>query len=243
MLKIAFVSGASRGIGRAIATALAEKGYHLSITCEKNEQLLTDLADELAAKYHVRVLTFVGNMGDSTFVSKVAKETLSKFGQMDVIINNAGISYVGLLTDMTDEEWNRILSVNLSSCFYTSRAFLPSMVARQRGSIINISSMWGRVGASCEVAYSASKGGIHAFTQALAKELAPSHISVNAIACGVIDTDMNAFLSEEDAADLAADIPAGRFAETKEVAQTVLSLLDSPYYLTGQIIGLDGGYI
>lgn len=243
MLKTAFVSGASRGIGKAIAIALAERGYHLSLTCEKNQQMLKELADTLSAQHHIRVLTFVGNMGDSTFVSQVASETLKEFGQMDVVINNAGISYVGLLTDMSDDEWNRILSVNLSSCFFTSRAFLPSMIAKQKGQIINISSMWGRIGASCEVAYSASKGGIHAFTKALAKELAPSHIAVNAIACGVIDTDMNAFLSDDDAASLVADIPAGRFAETKEVAQTVLSLLDSPSYLTGQIIGLDGGYI
>lgn len=243
MLKTAFVSGASRGIGRAIATALAQRGYHLSLTCEKNETMLLDFAQSLSREYHIRVLTFVGNMGDSAFVSDVADKTLKAFGQMDVIINNAGISYVGLLTDMTDAQWNQVLNVNLSSCFYTARAFLPSMIAKQQGQIISISSMWGRVGASCEVAYSASKGGMHAFTRALAKELAPSHISVNAIACGVIDTDMNSFLSEEDAAALAAEIPAGRFAETKEVAQTVLSLLDSPSYLTGQIIGLDGGYI
>lgn len=243
MLKTAFISGASRGIGRAIAISLAERGYHLSLTCEKNTTILQELADTLRENHHIQVLTFTGDMGDASFVSQVAQETLKEFGQIDVVINNAGISHVGLLADMTEEQWNRVLSVNLSSCFYTAKAFLPSMVAKQSGHIISISSMWGRVGASCEVAYSASKGGIHAFTKALAKELAPSHIPVNAIACGVIDTDMNSFLTAEEATALADDIPAGRFATTKEVAQTVLALLDSPCYLTGQIIGLDGGYI
>ena len=242
-MKTAFISGASRGIGKAIAMALARQGYHLSLTCEKNRDSLQQLTRELTESHHIRVLSFVGDMGDSSFVSRVAQETLQQFGQIDVIVNNAGISHMGLLTDMTNDEWNRILSVNLSSCFYTAKAFLPSMVKRQSGHIISISSMWGTVGASCEVAYSASKGGLHAFTKALAKELAPSHISVNAIACGVIDTDMNAFLTCEEADALRADIPAGRFATTEEVAQTVLSLLDSPSYLTGQIIGLDGGYI
>lgn len=243
MYKTAFISGASRGIGAAIAKTLAQEGYHLSLTCEKNKDMLADLATELEEKFHIRVLTFVGDMSDYDFVSRVASQTLADFGQIDVLINNAGISHIGLLTDMSPEEWNHLIGVNLSSCFYTAKGFVPAMVSNKQGHIVSISSMWGRVGASCEVAYSASKGGIHAFTKALAKELAPSNIAVNALACGVIDTEMNDFLSLEERTSLEEEIPAGHFATTKEVAQAVLSILNSPSYLTGQIIGLDGGYI
>lgn len=243
MYKTAFVSGASRGIGKAIARALAEKGYHLGITCEKNTSLLESVAEELRQDFHVQIYTFTGDMGDHRFVEETANQLLEQFGHIDVVVNNAGISHIGLLTDVTPEEWNRILSVNLSSCFYTARSFVPGMVKRQSGRIVSISSMWGNVGASCEVAYSASKGGIHAFTKALAKELAPSDIAVNAIACGVIDTDMNAFLSPEERAELTDEIPAGRFASPEEVADAVIHLLESPSYLTGQILSMDGGYI
>ena len=193
--------------------------------------------------YHIEVFTFTGNMGDFSFVEMVAQEMLAHFSQIDVVVNNAGISHIGLLTDMTPDDWNHIMSVNLSSCFYTAKVFVPSMVQKQTGRIINISSMWGNVGASCEVAYSASKGGMHAFTKALAKELAPSGIAVNAIACGVIDTDMNAFLTAEERAELEAEIPAGRFAKPEEVADALIHLVESPAYLTGQIISMDGGYI
>lgn len=243
MYKTAFVSGASRGIGRAIATALAANGYHLGLTCQKNTQLLETFATELRKDYHIEVFTFTGNMGDFSFVEMVAQKMLARFSQIDVVVNNAGISHIGLLTDMTPDDWNHIMSVNLSSCFYTAKVFVPSMVQKQTGRIINISSMWGNVGASCEVAYSASKGGMHAFTKALAKELAPSGIAVNAIACGVIDTDMNAFLTTEERTELEAEIPAGRFAKPEEVADALIHLVESPAYLTGQIISMDGGYI
>ena len=243
MYKTAFVSGASRGIGRAIATALAANGYHLGLTCQKNTQLLETCAAELRKDYHIEVFTFTGNMGDFSFVEMVAQKMLAHFSQIDVVVNNAGISHIGLLTDMTPDVWNHIMSVNLSSCFYTAKVFAPSMVQKQTGRIVNISSMWGNVGASCEVAYSASKGGMHAFTKALAKELAPSGIAVNAIACGVIDTDMNAFLTTEERAELEAEIPAGRFAKPAEVADALIHLVESPAYLTGQIISMDGGYI
>ena len=192
MYKVAFVSGASRGIGRAIATSLAKEGYHLGLVCRKNQKMLEDLAEDLRSVYHIEVLTFTGDVGDPSFVKALAEEMLAHFSQIDVLVNNAGISHIGLLTDMSVEEWDQILSVNLSSCFYTAKAFVPAMVQKQSGRIINISSMWGNVGASCEIAYSASKGGIHAFTKALAKEVAASNIQVNAIAFGMIDTEMNA---------------------------------------------------
>lgn len=239
--KTAFISGASRGIGEAIARALAREDYHLALTCRNSEKELEALAKELRESCRVQVLTFVGDMGDPAFVAAAGKATLDAFQNVDVLINNAGISHVGLLTDMTAEQWNHLLSVNLSSCFYTAKAFVPAMVATKSGRIINISSMWGSRGASCEAAYSASKGGMDSLTKALAKELAPSNISVNAIACGVIDTAMNDCFTPEEKAALAEEIPFGRFASCQEAAQTVLALLSAPPYLTGQIIGLDGG--
>ena len=162
---------------------------------------------------------------------------------LDVLINNAGIAWMGLLTDMSIEEWNRMISTNLSSAFYCCRAALPYMIHQKAGRIINISLMWGTVGASCEVAYSATKSGIHGLTRALAKELAPSNIQVNAIACGVIDTEMNGRLNEEERQDLMDEIPSGRFADPEEVAELALKLTDTPAYMTGQIIGIDGGFI
>ena len=150
---------------------------------------------------------------------------------------------VGLLSDMSVEEWDKIIATNLSSVFYTSKCVIPSMVSHKSGHIIQISSVWGSVGASCEVAYSACKGGINSFTRALGKELAPSHIQVNAIACGCIDTSMNNCFSPEEKAELADEIPAGRFGEASEVAQMVVALLNTPEYLNAQIITLDGGWI
>ena len=166
-----------------------------------------------------------------------------KYDALDVLVNNAGIAHIGLFTDMTNEEWNRLLQTNLSSVFYCCHAAVPNMVSKKSGKIINISSMWGSVGASCEVAYSATKSGVHGLTRALAKELAPSNIQVNAIACGCIDTSMNAQLDTEERSSLEEEIPAGRFGSPQEIADFVMKLADSPSYLTGQIIGMDGGFI
>ena len=144
---------------------------------------------------------------------------------------------------MSPEEWDRMMRVNLYSVVHSAKVVAPSMIQRRSGSIINISSMWGRVGASCEVAYSATKGGINSFTMALAKELAPSNISVNALALGVMDTDMNSMLSKDDKRELMEDIPIGRFGTPEDVGSTVCELLNTTRYLTGQVIGMDGGYI
>ena len=143
---------------------------------------------------------------------------------------------------MTSEQWHRVLSVNLDSCFYTCRAAIPLMLSKHKGKIINVSSVWGAQGASMEVAYSASKGGMNAFTRALAKELAPSNIQVNAVACGVIDTSMNACLSAEELESLRQEIPADRLGTPAEAAQLILQLANAPSYLTGQIITMDGGW-
>lgn len=236
------ITGASRGIGQAIAIAFAKAGYQLVITCSKTEKDLLSLAELLKTHYSVKVLTSIGDIADYNYVNKLFQDISSSFGTVDVLVNNAGISYVGLLTDMSIDDWNHLVNTNLTSVFSTCRHAIPDMVRRQSGKIINISSVWGNVGASCETAYSACKGGMNAFTKALAKELAPSNIQVNAIACGCIDTQMNACFSDEDRQALAEEIPAGRFGTPKEVADLVLALATGHSYLTGQIITLDGGW-
>lgn len=234
----AIITGASRGIGRAIAEAYAAAGYDLRLTCKNSINALTDLSRELSEKYDISCEAFEADAAEASSLEAV----FANLDHLDVLVNNAGISYIGLLTDMSLEDWNRIIHTNLSSCFYTSRLAIPLMLRRHSGRIINISSVWGNVGASCEVAYSASKGGVNAFTKALAKELAPSGIQVNAIACGVIDTEMNACFSSEERDALTAEIPTDRFGTPNEVARLALQLSEAPDYLTGQIITLDGGW-
>lgn len=235
----ALITGASRGIGRGIATSLASRGYDLLLICQNKIQDLSELATALSSDYGITVTCFQGDVSDSAFIATI----FESIDSLDVLVNNAGISYVGLLTDMTDEDWHRTMSVNLDSVFYASKQAARMMLKKHSGHIINISSVWGSQGASMEVAYSASKGGVDSFTKALAKELAPSNIRVNAIACGLIDTDMNRHLSSEDLEDLTAEIPADRMGTPDDIGQMVLSLIDSPSYLTGQIIRVDGGWI
>lgn len=243
MRKTVLITGASRGIGRAAATAFAKAGYNLVITCSKTETELLQLKTELEKTYAADVLTSVGDIADFAYVTELFGQVSKRFAGVDVLINNAGISYVGLLEDMTIEQWNRMVGVNLTSVFFTCKLAIPYMLSKKSGKIINISSVWGNVGASCEVAYSACKGGMNAFTKGLAKELAPSSIQVNAIACGCIDTQMNACFTEEERAELAEEIPAGRFGMPEEVASLALSLAEGNDYLTGQVITLDGGWI
>ncbi len=239
MSKTAVITGASRGIGEAIARRLAAAGYDLVLTCINNIERMEKIGAELTASHKVSVRCFKADMGDEESVERVFDCT----DRVDVLVNNAGISYVGLLQDMTYEDWREVMSTNLDSVFLTSRAAVRKMLGAHEGRIINISSMWGSTGASMEAAYSASKGGVDAFTKALAKELAPSNIQVNAIACGVIDTDMNSHLCKEDKDALTEQIPAGRYGEPAEVAELVMSLVTAPAYLTGQVVVMDGGMI
>ncbi len=222
------VTGASRGIGHAITKKLADDGHRLYMICRNNTEMMSDIP----GRY------YTGNVADHVFI----RDVFSDIPHLDILINNAGISRTGLLQDMTKDEWDEIISVNLSSLYNTCHFAAGLMVKQQSGKIINISSVWGEHGASMEVAYSASKGGVNAFTKALARELAPSNIQVNAIACGVIDTDMNRMYSEEERSSLMEEIPAGRFGTAEEVADLTAKLIDAPSYLTGQIIGLDGGW-
>ena len=237
--KTALITGASRGIGRAIARAFAAAGYDLILTCLRSEDALQQLCRNLAADCGIRAVPFCGDIGDFETV----RSLFSRIRRLDVLVNNAGISHVGLLSDMTPEEWRRIMATNLDGCFYTCKLAVPLMVHEKRGKILNISSIWGNAGASMETAYSASKGAVNSLTKALAKELAPSNIQVNAIACGVIDTDMNRCFSEEEMQALIDEIPADPLGTPEEVALLALQLAQSPAYLTGQVITLDGGFL
>ncbi|MBR6389976.1 MAG: SDR family NAD(P)-dependent oxidoreductase [Lachnospiraceae bacterium] len=234
----ALVTGASRGIGEAIAQALAREGYDLYLTCDRTFDLLQRVADDIRTAYAVNVIPIEADMSDEADVESLFEQ----IGELDLLVNNAGISYIGLLQDMSMHEWQRIMNVNLNSAFLTCRAALKLMIPQQQGRIINISSIWGETGASMEVAYSASKGGLNAFTRALAKEVAPCNIQVNAIACGVIDTEMNRHLSTEEMASIVEEIPADRLGLPSEVAALAVSLADAPAYLTGQVVTIDGGF-
>jgi len=240
--KTVLVTGSSRGIGKAIAVKFAKKGYHVVINCAHNEEALLKTKAEIET-YQVSCLAFLGDMGNYEAAQELFRQIKKLYGGIDVLINNAGIAYVGLFTDMTPEDWSRVITTNLTSVFNACALAIPDMVKNKYGKIINISSVWGNVGASCEVAYSASKGGMNAFTKALAKELAPSNIQVNAVACGAIDTEMNHFLEDEELLQLIGEIPANRLGRAEEVADLVYHLAYKNEYLTGQIIGLDGGWI
>lgn len=241
-MKTVLITGASRGIGRAIAKAFAGQGYNVVINCVREAEKLADLSKEISAS-GCAVMECVGDVSDPDFVRGMFAKIKTEFGGLDVLVNNAGVSSVGLFTELSDEEWRRVCGVNLDGAIWCSREAARMMVEKKSGKIINISSMWGQVGASCEVAYSATKGGLDSLTKALAKELAPSDIQVNAVSLGVIDTEMNSFLSEEEKEALTEEIPAGRFGKTTEAAELVLSLCEGKNYLTGQIIRMDGGMI
>lgn len=239
MRKKALITGASRGIGEAIAKELARQGFDLTLTCLNSLDQLKELAGCLEKKYGVSCHIFQGDMGDPEAVDRL----FDGLNRLDVLINNAGISHIGLLSDMSVSQWRRVMSTNLDSCFYTCRRAIQLMVHAKQGRIINISSVWGQAGASMEAAYSASKGGVNSLTKALAKELAPSNIQVNAIACGVIDTDMNRCFAPEEMASLIEEIPADRIGRPEEVAALAGQLITAPAYMTGQIITIDGGWI
>ncbi len=240
MKRRVFISGASRGIGREIAAAFAGAGDDLFLTCRENIGILKEFSRELEREFNITCSSFACDMSDYDQV----KELFEGIGGVDILINNAGVAWMGLLTDMDPSDWRRVIGTNLDSLFYTCREAVPYMVRNKNGKIVNISSVWGSAGASCEVAYSASKGGVNSFTKALAKELAPSGIQVNAVACGVIDTDMNRdHLTAEELTELQQEIPAGRMGDAKEVADLVLRICDGPEYLTGQVITIDGGWI
>ena len=240
--KVVAVTGASRGIGRAIALRYAAAGYHIAICCHSQKEKLLQVQKEIEA-FSVQCLTFVGDMGSYEDALIFFTQIQERFHRLDILVNNAGISHIGLLQDMNTKDWNHIISTNLNSVFHCSKLAIQMMLPKKCGKILSISSVWGCVGASMEVAYSTTKGGINAFTKALAKELAPSNIQVNAIACGIIDTEMNAFLDKEELACILEEIPAGRMGTAEEVAELAYDINKKNDYLTGQVITLDGGWI
>lgn len=242
MRKTVLVTGSSRGIGKAIALKFAEEGYDVVINCAHSEEELLTTKKEIEA-CQVSCMPFLGDIGNYKVTQELFRQIKQQYKTLDVLVNNAGVSYIGLFTDMSPEDWNHVITTNLTSVYNCSSLAIPAMVQKKSGKIINISSVWGNIGASCEVAYSASKGGMNSLTRALAKELAPSNIQVNAIACGAIDTEMNCFLSEEDRMSLIDEIPANRFGKVEEVAELAYQLACKNEYLTGQIISLDGGWI
>lgn len=240
-MKTILITGASRGIGRACALRFAEPEHTLILLCKSATAALRETAD-IASSFGARCLTYQTDISNSSGVLQLFNDLTNRGLLVDTLINNAGISYTGLLQDMTDDDWHSVIETNLSSVFYCCRGVIPQMLKLGHGRIINISSMWGIKGASCEVAYSAAKGGVNAFTRALAKELAPSNIQVNAVSCGLIDTEMNSHLSDEDKKDFAeCYIAANRPGTAEETAEFIFSLARSGSYLTGQVIGFDGG--
>ncbi|MBD5137493.1 MAG: SDR family oxidoreductase [Lachnospiraceae bacterium] len=240
--KYVIITGASRGIGNAIAEKFASQGYNLILTCNNNIELLNKLCGQLEKKYSVLCYGFKCDGGSSESVASLFDNIKKLIPDIDIVINNAGISHMGLLQDMSNEQWENVITSNLTSVFYMCRSIIPHFVHNKYGRIINISSVWGEQGASCEAAYSASKAGINGLTKALAKELAPSGIQVNAIAFGAIDTEMNSFLSDDEKKVLEEEIPFGRMATPQEAASFVYQLAHSEPYLTGQIISFNGGW-
>lgn len=238
MKKAAIVTGASGEIGAAISELLITQGYSVIGTYYSNEKSI----DKLTLRLGNNFFPFQCDLSDFDAAKSLLTYIEEKQFQVEVLINNAGISIIGLLQDLTKESWNNIWNTNVTSAISLSQAVIPAFLKQGRGRIINISSVWGSCGASCETAYSATKGAINTFTKALAKELAPSNIQVNAIACGIIDTKMNAHLTDEDIKQIVDEIPAGRLGTPADVAETVCALLTASPYMTGQIIALDGGW-
>ncbi|MBQ2661864.1 MAG: SDR family oxidoreductase [Clostridia bacterium] len=238
-----FITGASRGIGAESAKAFAKKGYKVGINYLKNDEAAQKVADEIAS-FGGTCLLVKGNVASLEDMQKNIDEVTEKLGKISVLINNAGIAYNGVFQDTSPEKWDEIFKVNVNGAYNTTSIVLPSMISEKRGRIINISSIWGMTGASCEVAYSASKAAIIGFTKALAKEVAPSNITVNCVAPGVIDTDMNASLDEDVLTQLREEIPSGRLGKAEEVASLLLHLASKDSaYLTGQVISVNGGFV
>ena len=231
------ITGGSRGIGEACVRAFCEKGNSVAFLYHTNHDRAQALADQTGA------IAICADVADAKSATAATQEAIKKLGGIDVLVNNAGIAQIKLVSDITDEDWRKMIDTNLSGAFYTSREASRAMVAQHSGRIINIGSMWGKTGASCEVHYSASKAGLRGLTMALAKELGPSNITVNCIEPGVINTEMNAALDESTRQELCNSTPLCRIGEAKEVADVVSFLAsEGASFITGQIIGVDGGF-
>ena len=245
MAQKGFITGGSRGIGAAAVLAFAQNGDNVAFVWHSSRKAAEEVlrtAARLAPEG--RFLALRADVSDSAAVTAAVRDAEEALGRLDVLVCNAGIAQQKLFTDLTDEDWRRVMSVDLDGAFYSCRAVLPGMIRRKYGRILLVSSMWGQTGASCEVHYSAAKAGVIGLTKALAKEEAPSGITVNCVAPGVIDTDMMASFSAEDRAALADETPVGRLGSAGEIARTLVFLASPDAgYITGQVIGQNGGLV
>ncbi len=240
MNKTILITGSAKGIGRAAALAFAKKGWCVALNTKSSvEQLEKTLCE--VHKYSPSSKAYIADVSDYDEAEKMFAAVKNDMGSPEVLINNAGVSYIGLFNTMQPQQWRSLMQNNVDSMFNCTHLALQDMIKNHSGKIINISSMWGISGASCEAVYSASKGAVNSFTKALARELGPSGIYVNAIACGAVETEMNSFMTKEEHAAFADEIPLGRFADPAEVASLALYLAEENTYITGQIISLDGG--
>lgn len=240
MKKTAIITGASRGIGREIAKRLDSDGFCTALIYQSREAEALSLRESMTNESRI----YRCDVSSSDEVNKTVSRILDDFGDVYLLVNNAGIAQQKLFSEITDADWEKMICVNLSGAFYMSRAVVPQMVNKKQGRIINITSMWGQTGASCEVHYSAAKAGIIGMTKALAKELAPSGITVNAVAPGIILTDMMSGFSEEEKEEMRKDVPLERLGSAEDIAKAVSFLAgDSSSYITGQVLGVNGGLV
>lgn len=240
-MKNIIVTGSSRGIGKCLVENLAKEGNNVLLNYNKSEKQALQIQRELKEDGFL-IEIFKADVSKKSEVKKMIDYALNKWGYIDVLINNAGIAKLNLFQNVTEEEWDEIINTNLKSAFYATQLVLPSMINRKNGLIINISSMWGLVGASCETIYSISKAGIDAMTKSLAKELGPSNIRVNSIAPGIIDTDMNSILDEHIKNELKDETPLGKIGKPIDIYRCVKWLMEDEF-TTGQVISVNGGYV
>lgn len=234
---VVLVTGASRGIGREIAKQIAQEGNKVIANYNKSEEQAKSLQKE-----YKNIEIYKADVSQRYEVHKMIENILNKYGKIDVLINNAGISEYKVFSDVTDEDWNKIINTNLYSAFCVTQEVLPNMIHYKKGCIINISSVWGIVGAACETIYSTAKAGMHGLTKSLAKELGPSNIRVNCIAPGIIDTDMNKNLTANDIKCINEEIPLGKIGKTVDIAKCIKWIIEDEY-TTGQIISINGGWV
>ena len=243
MNKTVLITGGSRGIGAEMVKQFAKNGYNVAFTYKNSKDKADKILQEIAS-FGGNAIGIIADSTDSASANEAIDAATKAFGKIDILINNSGIAEQKLFTDISDSDWDNMISNNLSSAFYYCRGVLPQMISRKNGCIINISSMWGEVGASCEVHYSAAKAGIIGLTKALAKEVGLSGIRVNCISPGVIKTDMLSGFSREDLDDLASETPLGRLGTAEDISNAALFLAsDKASFITGQTIGINGGFI
>ena len=239
-MKTALITGGTKGIGKAIALEFLKRGYEVALNYCNDEQAALATQEEFNMLGYCPVL-LRADVSDEVQVKSMFKEFFSIFNRIDVLVNNAGISLIRVIQDTSEYDFNKVFGVNVNGVFHCTKSVVDKMIGNGGGSIINIGSIWGEVGASCEVAYSASKGAVIAFTKALAKELAPSNVRVNCVSPGVIDTEMNSHLTENEMEELVAQIPAGRIGCPEDVAEACVYLAEADY-VTGEVLSVGGGF-